>query len=86
MNMTIIGNIVTSFSWFGVNLLGIGLHSYGFMDAGFKWLTLFVVSQVALFLIGLIPLRYWRSFRKPVSNSQPPAPLGPNAAPAGSAG
>jgi hypothetical protein len=46
MNLAIIGNIVTSFSWFGVNMLGIGLHSYGFMDAAFKWLMLFIGSQV----------------------------------------
>ena len=26
------GNIVTSWSWFGVNELGIGLHSYGFTE------------------------------------------------------
>jgi cytochrome c-type biogenesis protein CcsB len=84
MNMAIFGNIVTSFSWFGVNMLGIGLHSYGFMDAAFKWLMLFVISQAALILIGLIPIQYWRSFRKPASSSTPAAPLGPNAAPAGS--
>ena len=41
MNLAIFGNIVTAFSWFGVNMLGIGLHSYGFMDAAFKWLMLF---------------------------------------------
>ncbi|HEX3890581.1 MAG TPA: cytochrome c biogenesis protein CcsA, partial [Verrucomicrobiae bacterium] len=40
------GNIVTSWSWFGVNMLGIGLHSYGFTDAAFKWLSLFVASQL----------------------------------------
>jgi ABC-type transport system involved in cytochrome c biogenesis permease subunit len=33
MNLAVFGNIITSFSWFGVNMLGIGLHSYGFMDA-----------------------------------------------------
>ena len=26
-------------------MLGIGLHSYGFMDAAFKWLMIFVGSQ-----------------------------------------
>ena len=35
LNMAIVGNIVTSWSWFGTNMLGIGLHSYGFMDAAF---------------------------------------------------
>jgi ABC-type transport system involved in cytochrome c biogenesis permease subunit len=47
----IFGNIVTSWSWFGVNMLGVGLHSYGFMDAAFWWLIVFVISQLAV--IGL---------------------------------
>jgi hypothetical protein len=55
------GNIVTSWSWFGVNLLGIGLHSYGFMSAAFNWLMLFVASQVALIAISLLPPNLWRS-------------------------
>jgi len=55
------GNIVTSWSWFGVNMLGIGLHSYGFTDAAFKWLSLFVASQLALILLGLLPRGLWNS-------------------------
>jgi hypothetical protein len=61
--MAVFGNIVTSFSWFGVNMLGIGLHSYGFMDAAFKWLMLFVGSQLAIILLGSLPLNMWKSFR-----------------------
>ncbi len=61
--MSVFGNIVTSFSWFGVNMLGIGLHSYGFMDAAFKWLMLFVASHVCLIMLGMLPLRVWKSFR-----------------------
>jgi ABC-type transport system involved in cytochrome c biogenesis permease subunit len=57
------GNIVTSWSWFGVNMLGIGLHSYGFTDAAFKWLTLFVVSQFGFIILGLLPLKMWKSFK-----------------------
>jgi cytochrome c-type biogenesis protein CcsB len=63
MNMAVFGNIVTSFSWFGVNMLGVGLHSYGFMDAAFQWLMVFIGSQVAIIGLGLLPFRYWRSFR-----------------------
>ena len=63
MNLAVIGNIVTSFSWFGVNMLGIGLHSYGFIDAAFKWLMLFIGSQVAIILLGLLPQKLWRSFQ-----------------------
>ena len=63
VNCAIFGNIVTAWSWFGVNMLGIGLHSYGFTDAAFKWLVLFVVSQLALIGIGLLPKKWWGSFR-----------------------
>ena len=47
----VFGNIVGSFSWFGVNMLGVGLHSYGFMDGAPFWLGLFMTSQLAI--IGL---------------------------------
>ena len=57
------GNIVTSWSWFGVNMLGIGLHSYGFTDAAFKWLVLFVVSQLGFIALGMLPAKMWRSFQ-----------------------
>jgi len=63
MNLAIFGNIVTSFSWFGVNMLGIGLHSYGFTDAAFKWLILFISTQAFLILLGLLPQKLWRSFQ-----------------------
>ena len=62
MIMAIFGNVVTSFSWFGVNMLGVGLHSYGFMQKAFPWLVGFMVSQLALMLIAAMPLERWRSF------------------------
>jgi hypothetical protein len=61
--MAIFGNIVTSFSWFGVNMLGVGLHSYGFMQKAFPWLVGFMLSQLALMAIAALPLERWRSFR-----------------------
>ena len=65
MNLAVAGNIVTSFSWFGVNLLGIGLHSYGFSDSGSFWLySVFMPSQVLLIAVGCLPLRFWKSFQK----------------------
>ena len=63
MNLAVFGNVVTAFSWFGVNMLSIGLHSYGFMDGAFQWLMLFAVSQVAFIILGAVPSRYWMSFR-----------------------
>ncbi len=61
MAMTVVGNIITALSWFGVNMLGIGLHSYGFMDKAFWWLAAFTVSQVAIAALGVLPDRWWRS-------------------------
>ena len=63
MALAVFGNIVTSWSWFGVNMLGVGLHSYGFNDKGAIWIVSFVVSQLIIIAIALIPLEKWRSFR-----------------------
>lgn len=62
MIMAIFGNVVTSFSWFGVNMLGVGLHSYGFMQKAFPWLVGFIISQLALMCVAAMPLERWRSF------------------------
>jgi ABC-type transport system involved in cytochrome c biogenesis permease subunit len=80
MIMALFGNIVTSFSWFGVNMLGVGLHSYGFMQKAFPWLVGFMISQLALMALASMPLEKWRSFRTaraPVRRDRPqisPAP------------
>jgi ABC-type transport system involved in cytochrome c biogenesis permease subunit len=62
MCLAVFGNIVTSWSWWGVNMLGVGLHSYGFMDQAFWWLLAFMLSQVAIILVASMPLNKWRSF------------------------
>ena len=65
MVMAVFGNVVTSWSWFGVNMLGIGLHSYGFMDSAFPWLIAFGASQLAFMMIGILPPHVWRSRLEP---------------------
>ena len=55
--MAIFGNIVTAWSWFGTNMLGVGLHSYGFMDSALMWLLIFVGSQLLLIGLGWLPIR-----------------------------
>ena len=42
--------VVTFLCWFGVNLLGIGLHSYGFQNGTFAGLAGFVLADLALIL------------------------------------
>jgi ABC-type transport system involved in cytochrome c biogenesis permease subunit len=65
------GNIVTAWSWFGTNMLGVGLHSYGFMDSAVFWLIAFCVSQLAIMATAIVPTRLWRSVRpRPESSSR----------------
>lgn len=52
MLLAIFGNIVTAWSWFGTNMLGVGLHSYGFMDRAFIPLAYFALSQLACIALG----------------------------------
>ncbi len=51
------GNIVTAWSWFGTNELGIGLHSYGFTEGVLMWLTIYMASQLAFIIAGLA---FWK--------------------------
>lgn len=46
LGLAVVGNIVAAWAWFGVNLMGVGLHAYGFIDGGWFWFFLFVASQV----------------------------------------
>jgi len=62
------GNIITVWSWFGTNMLGVGLHSYGFIDSAVFWMMLFVVSQLVVMAIGLTPWPRWRSFSSRVAS------------------
>ena len=63
MLMTILSNVVTAWSWKGTNMLGIGLHSYGFTEKTFYWLMMFFISQVAIIILGSLPKKYWLSFQ-----------------------
>ena len=64
MMLAVFGNVVTGWSWFGVNMLGVGLHSYGFTQAAFNWLIAFVATQVLIIGLAAIPLEKWRSFHR----------------------
>lgn len=54
--LSIVGNIITAWSWFGVNELGVGLHSYGFTEGVLLTLGLYVGSQLAIMLFGGIAI------------------------------
>ncbi len=51
----ILCGMVVAFSWWGVNLLGVGLHSYGFTSGIFRiLLTFYIVEGIVALLGGLI--------------------------------
>jgi ABC-type transport system involved in cytochrome c biogenesis permease subunit len=59
--LAVVGNIITSWSWFGVNQLQVGLHSYGFTEGVLLAWFLFSLTQLAVIAGGCIPKRFWWS-------------------------
>jgi ABC-type transport system involved in cytochrome c biogenesis permease subunit len=63
-NLVVAGNIVTTWSYFGVNELGVGLHSYGASESSTAmWLLTFTATQLAIIALGLMPQRWFESLR-----------------------
>ena len=62
--LAVFGNIITAFSWFGTNLLGVGLHSYGFTESGFWWLVGFSGVNFLLICLCALPFPCWYRFAK----------------------
>ena len=60
--LALVGNMVTTWSWFGTNQLGVGLHAYGFNNDLQLLCTYLWILHGLLVLIGLTPKRYWASF------------------------
>jgi hypothetical protein len=52
-----LGIAVTFWSWQGVNLLGVGLHNYGFSEEGLWVMCGVVTSSLLIASIGLLPHR-----------------------------
>ena len=62
--LAVIGGAVVIFSWWGVNLLGVGLHSYGFTSG--MWMILMSVYGVeALLLLLAGAWRLWSPKARP---------------------
>lgn len=69
--LTIVGNMVTLWSWFGTNQLSVGLHAYGFSNALAATLTVAWGVHIILIGVGLLPTKFWWSF-----SAQEPPPHG----------
>lgn len=88
--LAVFGNIVTLWSWFGTNMLGTGLHAYGFTDPGSgsmwdkllnpgpkEWLVLVVMLHIVFIAIGTMPMEAWRSHKTMLRRPTPtPEPSG----------
>ena len=51
--LAVLGNVVTAWSWFGTNQLGIGLHSYGFTSGALLGLSGFVLANLLFVGVAL---------------------------------
>ena len=58
------GNIFVSWSWWGVNALGAGLHSYGFKQGTLLNLAAFIGVNLLIIGVGSLPKSFWWSLRK----------------------
>jgi ABC-type transport system involved in cytochrome c biogenesis permease subunit len=81
--LAVVGNMVTGWSWFGTNQLGVGLHAYGFNDTLATGLVIFWGTQMAAIVLGLLPLHRWASYAaltatpRPVEDLPPPSEFKP---------
>ncbi len=76
--LSVLGIIVTGWSWFGTNFLGIGLHAYGGAK-GSAMLGMVLIDFIFLGIagLGLMPLEHWQSFRPLSKVETPPLPPAP---------
>ena len=56
----VFANITVALAWFGVNLLNVGLHSYGFTDNVATNLFLFILFE---FLFAIIMYSICKKYR-----------------------
>lgn len=54
---TIISIITVVLAWFGINLLGVGMHSYGFTSGVARWLLVFVGGELIFITVALFLIR-----------------------------
>ena len=55
--LSVLAVIIICFSWWGVNLLGVGLHSYGFTSGVWKVLLTVYIIEAVVAAIGIIIAR-----------------------------
>jgi ABC-type transport system involved in cytochrome c biogenesis permease subunit len=75
--LALMGNIIVIWSWWGVNMLGVGLHAYSNANPQMlMWVNIGVAAHLVLVAVGLTPQSLWLSY-----NAQQAIPLPPPSAP-----
>ncbi|MFM8274061.1 MAG: cytochrome c biogenesis protein ResB [Gemmata sp.] len=70
--LAVFGNVITGWSWFGTNQLGIGLHAYGFDSRLADGCFNFWVLQLAILAVGAaIPRHFWASATRRAAGAAP---------------
>jgi ABC-type transport system involved in cytochrome c biogenesis permease subunit len=67
----IFGGMIVAFSWWGVNLLGIGLHSYGFTSGIMRSLLVFYILEVIMLGACVVLWMRTRKTHTPGGSSTP---------------
>ncbi len=62
--LSVAGMIFVSWSWFGVNELGAGLHSYGFTEGALFTLGIAWAAMLGFVAMGCLPRHMWASFNR----------------------
>ncbi|QDT58393.1 Cytochrome c biogenesis protein CcsA [Stieleria bergensis] len=71
--LAIFGNVITAWSFFGTNELGLGFHAYGFREGMLRWLCIFWASQLLVMGIGVVYALATK--QKPNQSTKPVEPL-----------
>jgi ABC-type transport system involved in cytochrome c biogenesis permease subunit len=75
--LALMGNIIVIWSWWGVNMLGVGLHAYSNANPQMlMWVNIGVAAHLVFIAVGLTPRSLWLSY-----NAQQAIPLPPPSAP-----
>ncbi len=66
--LSVLGIVITLWSWEGVNQLGVGLHSYGFNEGKLILVIQLAAGMIFLASLALIPQKFWLSVRRENQN------------------
>ena len=66
----VIGILVVMLAWFGINELGVGLHSYGFTEGVLSGLLIYAGIEVAFLAMIMLLIRRRASHVDDIANEQ----------------